>query len=146
SAYQLAPTISAPFAVPNARQVSTLIVSRKKRTLPSHIAAFTPPVCRLRASCIRGRVPVEVVVHGKLGNEFGPHPPPVITSVAAGLFGVWYVTNPAPPPHQANPRMSSPPRGPLMTSETHSVLLVPSVISAIGRGRPDFPWVASPVV
>src|SRR5262245_61164116 len=80
----------------------------------------------------------------------GPHPPPVITSVAEALFGVWYVVNPAPPPHQANPRMSSPPRGPWITSDTHSVLLVPSVIEAIVRGRPDLPrsgfWSPNPLL
>src|SRR5262245_43013067 len=83
------PITSPPQALPKARHVSTLIELRKNRTLPSHIAAFTPWVCRLRTSCIRGSVLVEVVVHGKFGTLDGPQPPPVITSVAAGLFGVW---------------------------------------------------------
>jgi hypothetical protein len=50
--------------VPSARQVTRLMLLLKNRTLPSHIAAFTPLVCRLLASCIRGRVLVDVVVHG----------------------------------------------------------------------------------
>ena len=48
--------------MPADRQAIRLTLLLTNRTLPSHIAAFTPPVCRLRASCIRGREAVEVVV------------------------------------------------------------------------------------
>src|SRR5262245_15259513 len=78
---------SPPLAVPAASQAIRETLLRTNRTLPSHMAAFTPPVCWLRASCIRARDEVEVVVHG--GCCVLPHEPPVITSVALALFGVW---------------------------------------------------------
>ena len=54
------------------------------------MAAFPPPVCRPRASCIRERSPVDVVVHGIGGLPVVRlvQPAPVITSGALRWFGV----------------------------------------------------------
>ncbi|AMV23578.1 hypothetical protein VT84_04150 [Gemmata sp. SH-PL17] len=66
------------------------------------MATVTPLVCRLRATCMRGREAVEVVVQGAFGGVL-LHPAPVSTSGSV-LFGWLYAVNPAAPPHHENPR------------------------------------------
>ena len=59
----------------------TRVSSVMNVTLPSHMAAFTPPPpCRLRAAIIRARVVVEVSVHGGVGDVVVLQMPPVRTS------------------------------------------------------------------
>src|SRR5262249_19361458 len=87
---------------------------------------------------MRARAAVEVVVHrGKFTKSTPGQMPPVWTS-RSGLFGAMSVVMPAAPPHQVNPRRSFVPF-PWITSATHMVLLVPSVMSPIARGRPILP-------
>ena len=56
--------VSPPWEEPAARHAEMSTVFVMYRTLPSHMPALMPLVCRLRANTIRGRVVVEVVVHG----------------------------------------------------------------------------------
>lgn len=95
--------VSFPCEVLAARHAWRLTESRTNRTLPSHMDTFNPPGCRLRATCIRGRVLVEVVVQGGFPPVPLLHPAPVITSGSL-LFGRLNAVNPAPPPHHENPR------------------------------------------
>ena len=48
--------ISPPWLVHSPRQIGRLIEFLMNLTLPSHIPAFTPPGCRLRAEMIRPEV------------------------------------------------------------------------------------------
>src|SRR5207247_7805704 len=119
---------SPPRAVLSARQILMSMLFVTKRTLPSHMEAFTPPECELRAPISRGREGVEVVVHGIKGLTSGVQMPPVMTSCSV-LLGPMYVVKAAAPPHHVNPRRSLP--RPCRHSEAIIVLLVPSVISPI---------------
>ena len=126
-------TTSPPCAVPNAFQATKSMLFEMKPTLPSHLAVLIPPVCRLRAPIILGRVTVLAVTHGINGAVRGTQLPPVMTSGSV-LLGGRYVTNAVPFPHQLKPRKSF--RLPCKTSEANRVLLVPSDISPSLTGRP----------
>jgi len=126
-------TTSPPCAVPNAFQATRSMLFETKPTLPSHLAVLIPPVCRLRAPIILGRVAVLVVTHGILGAVSDTQLPPVTTSGSV-LLGGRYVTKAVPFPHQLKPRKSF--CLPCKTSEAKRVLLVPSVISPNFTGRP----------
>ena len=81
--------VSPPWDVLAARHARMSTVFWMNRTLPSHMAACTPPVWKLRAVLSRARVVVEVRVHrGRFGKSTCGQMPPVWTSLPwIGLFG-----------------------------------------------------------
>ncbi len=81
-------TTSPPIEVPKACQVVVAIEFWKKRTLPSQSAAFTPPVCLLRApwrllNGLGGAV--LVVEHGEFSGFVVSHQAPVMMSASDAL-------------------------------------------------------------
>src|SRR5262245_2121835 len=112
----------------------------KNRTAPSHRTALTPLGCRLRAAIVSSVSPLGAtrLTHGGLALQLGVHDCSVRSG--KGELGLSNVSKCVPPPHQPKPRRSPP--LPCTVSDTASVLLVPSVISAmrtIGLNVPS--WV-----
>src|SRR6185369_15245381 len=140
-------TDSLPFRVANAFQMSVWIVLLKKRTDPSHMAALTPPMCRLRAEA--QVVPDDNDLLHAIGWPAGillPHDGIRSPVVALGPNRAVKVFAPMPgrihTPRQSSfdtrPLSSAPiGKSQVSTSLMPSVLLDPSSISEILVPRPN---------